>query len=452
MNIIVVGCGNVGKKIVEILCLEDEHNITVVDTRSVAVNTLCNHHDVMGVIGSGISVDTLTDAGVKNADILIALTASDEINLLTCLIARKLGKCQTIARVRNPEYGKEISLFKEDLGLAMVINPELAAAAVIARILRFPTAISIDTFAKSRVEILKFRIPEVSTLDNLKVSDIVNRLKCNVLVCGVERGNEAIIPHGDFVLKSGDYISVLSPLNIEKRFFKKADIKCEKINDTIIVGGGEIAVYLAKLLIETGISTKIIERDEKRCEELCELLPKATIINADGTDNKQLLAEGIEYASSFVSLTNIDEENILLSMFAKTVTDGKLITKINRIAYDDVITGLDLGTTICPKNITAENIVQFVRAKNNSRGSNVETMHRILSGKAEALEFRINQNSAIANKPIQSLHINENAIIACINRNGRVIIPRGNDVMMPDDTVIVVTTKMGLKDIRDILK
>ena len=452
MNIIVVGCGNVGKKIVEMLCHEKQHNITVVDTRSAAINALVNQFDVMGVVGNGASVDTLTDAGIKDADILITVTASDEINLLTCLIARKSGNCQTIARVRNPEYGKEIHLFKEDLGLAMVINPERAAAAVIARNLRFPAAISIDTFAKGRVEILKFRIPEDSELDNMKVADIVGKLDCDVLVCGVERESGTYIPHGDFTLLGGDYISVLVPLKTESKFFKKAGIKLGKVKNTIIVGGGETAVYLAQLLNESGIDVKILERDEKRCGVLCEILPKATIINADGTDNRQLLEEGIENTSSFVSLTNIDEENILLSMFARTVTDGKLITKINRIAYDDVINKLDLGTTICPKNITAENIVQFVRAMGNSMGSsNIETMHRILNGKAEALEFRINENSPIANKPLYSLNISKNTLVACIHRNGKILIPRGSDMMMPDDTVVIVTTATGVNDITDIL-
>lgn len=452
MNIIVVGCGNVGKKIVEMLCHEKQHNITVVDTRSTAINTLVNQFDVMGVVGNGASVDTLTNAGIKDADILITVTASDEINLLTCLIARKSGHCQTIARVRNPEYGKEIHLFKEDLGLAMVINPERAAADVIARNLRFPAAISIDTFAKGRVEILKFRIPEGSSLDNIKVADIVGKLGCDVLVCGVERESETFIPHGDFTLLGGDYISVLVPLKTENLFFKKAGIKLGKVKNTIIVGGGETAVYLAQLLNESGIDVKILERDEKRCNELCELLPKATIIHADGTDNRQLLEEGIENTSSFVSLTNIDEENILLSMFARTVTDGKLITKINRIAYDDVISKLDLGTTICPKSITAENIVQFVRSMGNSMGSsNIETMHRILNGKAEALEFRINENSPIANKPLYSLNISKNTLVACIHRNGKIIIPRGSDMMMHNDTVVIVTTTTGVNDITDIL-
>ena len=450
MNIIIVGCGKVGEKIAHMLCLENEHNITIVDTRSSVVNAVVNQYDVMGVIGSGTNLDTLTEAGVADADILIAVTASDEINLLTCLIARKAGKCQTIARVRKPEYNKEIDLFKEDLGLAMVINPELAAANEIARILRFPAAIKIDTFAKGRVEILKLRIDEASPLNNIKVADIISKLNCDVLVCGVERGDDAFIPRGDFVLEAGDYISIVTSITNETAFFKKAGIKAGKVKNTLIVGGGETGYYLAHKLLQTGIDVKIIENDTERCNTLCELLPKATIINGDGTDNNLLLEEGIGRTTSFVALTNIDEENILLSMFAKTMSDGKIVTKINRIAYDNVISGLDLGTTIYPKNITAEHIVRFVRAIKNSMGSNIETMHMMLGGKAEALEFRIAQSSPLINIPLQDLNIKNGVLIACIHRKGRVIIPRGQDCILPGDTVVVITTLKGLGDIKDI--
>ena len=450
MNIIIVGCGKVGEKIAHMLCLEKEHNITIVDTRSSVLDAAVNQYDVMGVIGSGTSIDTLTEAGVADADILIAVTASDEINLLTCLIARKAGNCQTIARVRKPEYHKEIELFKEDLGLAMVINPELAAANEIARVLRFPAAIKIDTFAKGRVEILKLRIDDESPLNNIRVADIISKLNCDVLVCGVERGENAFIPNGGFVLQAGDYISIVTSITNETAFFKKAGVKAGRVKDTIIVGGGETGFYLAQKLLQTGIDVKIIEQNEQRCNELCELLPKVTVINGDGTDNNLLLEEGIGRTTSFVALTNIDEENILLSMFAKTMSDGKLVTKINRIAYDNVISGLDLGTTIYPKNITAEHIVRFVRAIKNSMGSNIETMHMMLGGKAEALEFRIADNSPVANIPLQDLHIRKNILLACIHRNGRVIIPRGHDFMRAGDTVVVITTKKGLKDIKDI--
>lgn len=453
MNILIVGCGNVGQKIVEKLSYENEHNITVVDTRRKKVEAVTGEYDIMGVVGSCADIDILEEAGIKNADIVIAVTGSDELNLLTCLMAKKAGECQTIARVRKPEYRKSLPLFKEDLGLAMIINPEQTAAMEMARVLRFPSAIQIDTFAKGRVEILKFKIPEDSPLDNLSLINMSQKIDSNILVCGVVRGDEAIIPGGDFVLKSGDIISIVSAARGAGEFFKKIGVKTNRVKDTVIVGGGETGYYLASMLLSSGIHVKIIERNPKRAEELAELLPKATIINADGTENRVLLEEGVEFCESFVSLTNIDEENILLSLFAKSKMDGgKLITKINRIAYDEVISNLDLDTTVYPKNITAEYIVRFVRAKNNASGSNLETMHSILDGKAEAIEFKIGADSSVAGIPLEKLQLKDNIIIACITRGQDVIIPRGRDVMLPGDHVIVVTKNAGFDDITDILK
>jgi len=453
MNIIVVGLGKVGEKLVERLSREEDHDITVIDTRQNALQEVVNSYDTMGVLGSGASVDVLSDAGIENTDILIAATGSDELNLFTCLIARKLNNnCSTIARVRNPEYNKELHLFKEDLGLAMIINPERTAADEIARILRFPSAVQIDTFAKGRVEILKFKIQEGSPLADLKVADIKSKLSSDVLVCGVERKEEAIIPGGDFVMRAGDFISIVATIKDASAFIKKIGIKTNKVKDTIIVGGGATAVYLAQKLIKSGIEVKIIEQNPARCEMLCGIVPKATIINGDGTENRLLLEEGIENAESFVALTNIDEENVMLSLYAKTQTEGKVVTKINRIAYDEVIGNLGLDTIIYPKNITAEYIVRFVRAKNNSIGSNIETMHYVLDGKAEALEFRIVENSPISNQTIESLSLKDNLIIACINRDGNIITPRGKDIILPGDRVIVVTANKGFKDISDILR
>lgn len=317
--------------------------------------------------------------------------------------------------------------------------------------MRFPSAIQIDTFAKGRAEILKFRIPEDSPLDNMQIKDIHKKFECDILVCGVERADGAFIPGGDFTLKSGDNISIIASISNGAQFFRRIGIKTNRVKDTMIVGGGATAYYLAKQLIATGIKVKIIEQNPERCEELCSLLPKASIINADGTDNRVLLEEGLEHAESFVSLTNIDEENILLSLFAKSKMHGKLVTKINRIAYDEVISGLNLDTTIYPKNITAEYIERFVRAKKNSIGSNIETMHMILDGKAEAIEFRVNETSPVTGTTLEELNLKDNTLITCIIRQGKVIMPRGKDVIMPEDTVIVVTTHIGFKDIKDIL-
>lgn len=452
MNVIIVGLGKIGVKLTERLSREDNINVTVVDIRRDIIQSVVNTYDVMGVVGSGASLDTLDEAGVKNADVLIAATNSDEVNLLICLIARKTGGCKTIARVRDPQYGKEIHLFKEDLGLAMIINPEFFAATEMARILRFPSAIEIDTFAKGRVEILKFKIKEGSPLIGVKLLDLKNKVGGNILVCGVEREDEAFIPSGTFELKEGDLVSIVASVEEATAFFKKIGIKTDRAKDTMIIGGGTTAVYLANRLIKAGIDVKIIEHNPARCEELISLVPKATIINGDGTENNLLLEEGIEDVASVVTLTNIDEENVLLSLFAKTKTNGKIITKINRIAYDEVISTLGLDTIIYPKEITADYVTRFVRALNNSIGNNIETMHYILDGKAEALEFNVFGNAPIINKKLEDLDLKQGVLVACINRNGTIIIPRGKDVILPGDTVIIVTTNKGFEDISDILR
>ena len=315
MKIIIVGCGKVGHKITEKLSQEKEYDITVVDIKHSIINNVISKYDTMGVEGDCIDIDVLEEAGVKDADILIAATGSDELNFTTCLLAKKLGNCKTIARIRKPEYRRTVNLFKEDLGLALVINSDIAAAQEIARVIKFPTAIQIDTFAKGRVEILKFRIPEKSVLCNLSLAEMNNKLKCDILVCGVERDEDVFIPGGDFILKHGDVVSIVATYNNCAEFFKKIDLKATRIKDTMIIGGGVIGYYLADLLIKSGIDVKIIEQNQQRCEELCVLLPKATVICADGTDYEMLIEEGIENAESFVALTNIDEENILLSLF-----------------------------------------------------------------------------------------------------------------------------------------
>lgn len=452
MNIIVVGCGKVGSKLVSQLSHEKEHNITVIDTRQAIVQKLVNNYDIMGVVGSGTDIDILSEASIQDADVLIAVTGSDELNLMVCLMAKKMGGCSTIVRIRKPEYYKSINMIKEELGLTLVVNPEMAAANEIARILRFPSAIKIDTFAKGRVEILKFEIPEGSILNNMCVFEIAKKLGSYVLVCGVERGEEAFIPSGNFVLHTGDQISIVASIKETSAFFKKIGIRTNKVKDTLIVGGSDTSYYLALNLMKTGIKVKIIEHNQSRCDQLFQLLPNANVVHGDGSDNKLLLEEGLATFDSFVSMTNIDEENVLLSLYAKTQTKGKVVTKINRIEYGNVIDDLQLGTTIYPKNITAENIVRFVRAKNNSIvSSSIETMHIILDGKGEALEFRIKDNSPILGKAIAQLPLRENILVACINRGGKIIIPHGNDTIEVGDTVIVVTLKKGFKDISDIL-
>lgn len=450
MKIIIVGCGKVGRTLAEELNKED-NEVTVIDRRYSVVEEISNKFDVMGVAGNGASYQTQMEAGIKKADILIAVTGSDELNLLCCLIAKRAGNCQTIARVRNPEYSAEIGFVKEALGLAMTINPEFAAAQEIARVLRFPSAIKINSFAKGRVELLKFKIPAESRLDDMLVMNIAPKLGADVLVCAVEREDEVYIPKGNFRLHEKDVVSILAEPKKASDFFKKIGIETHQVKDTMIVGGGDTAYYLAKLLLPMGIDVKLIEFQEERCNILSELLPKAQVIHADGTEQSVLIEEGVGQAEAFVALTNIDEENVMLSLFARTQTDGKIATKINRMDFDKVIRGLDLDTTVYPKKITAQHILQFVRAMKNSIGCNVETMYRILDDKAEALEFVVKENSQLPGVPLQELQIKENTIVACIIRGRKIIVPRGKDEMQVGDSVVIVTTTLGLKDIGDVI-
>lgn len=450
MKIIIVGCGKVGKTLAEELNKED-NEVTVIDRRYAEVESLSNKFDVMGVVGNGASYKTQMEAGIEKADILIAVTGSDELNLLCCLIAKRAGNCQTIARVRNPEYSEEIGFVKGALGLAMTINPEFAAAQEIARVLRFPSAIKIDTFAKGRVEMLKFRVPGESRLNGMLVMNIAPKLGADVLVCAVERDGEIFIPKGDFRLQEKDVVSIIAGPKKASDFFKKIGIETHQVKDTMIVGGGDTGYYLAKLLQPMGIGIKLIEQNEERCNLLSELLPKAQIIHADGSEQIVLIEEGVAQAEAFVALTNIDEENVMLSLFARSQTSGKIATKINRMDFDRVIKELDLDTTVYPKKITAQYILQFVRAMKNSIGCNVETMYRILDDKAEALEFVVKQSSELPGIPLEKLKIKENTLVACIIRGRQIIIPRGKDEMRVGDSVVVVTTTLGLKDIRDVI-
>lgn len=450
MQIIIVGCGNVGVTLTAHLSSEG-HDITVIDSNTKKVQQVSSKYDVKGIVGNGASYLTLIEAGIEKADLMIAVTGMDEQNLLSCLFARKAGGCHTIARVRNPEYIKEIDYIKEELGLSMTINPEYAAATEIARLLRFPSAIEIDTFAKGKIEILKFKMPAECKICGLQLKKINSVIKCDVLICAVERGGDVIIPDGNFPLEAGDVVSIVtSPANAA-RFFKQIGIETNQVKDTILVGGGAVSYYLAKQLCDMGISVSILEKDHHRCEELSELLPKARIINGDEIDRDLLLEMGLRETESFAALTGIDEENIMLSLFAKRRSKAKVITKVNRISFDEIVDNMDLGSVIYPKFITSEYIIQYVRAMQNSIGSNVETMYKLMGDRVEALEFSIREDSPVVGIPLQNLDLKPDLLICSINHKGKVITPRGQDVMQVGDTVVVVTTNVGLKDVKDIL-
>ena len=451
MNIIVVGCGKVGSTLAGQLSQEG-HDVSIIDINAQVVDEFSNGYDVMGVSGNGASYNVQKLAGIEKAHLLIAVTGSDELNLLCCLIARKAGNCKTIARVRNPIYNKEIGFIKEELGLSMAINPEYEAAREITRILRFPSVIDINTFNRGKVELLSFIVETGSVLHNMRLPEIVTKLKCNILVCIVERDEEVIIPNGDFVLKEGDKISIIAPHDKATEFFVKIGMINNPVKNTMLIGGADISYYLAENLLKYGVNVTMIEKNLKRCEDLSELLPEAMIINGDGTDKDLLMEEGITEAESFASLTGIDEQNVLLSLYARSKMKGKIITKVNRIAFDEVIDNLNLGSIIYPKYITLHYILQYVRGMNNSIGSNVETLYKIKKDKAEALEFFVNKDSKLIGIPLENLDLKDNLIICSINRNGKIITPKGQDCILAGDHVIIVTTNMGLHDLSDILR
>lgn len=450
MNIIIVGCGKVGASLAEHLDQEG-HNIVVIDNRASVLESVTNSMDVMGIVGSGASYKILLEAGIERADLLIAVTGSDELNLLCCLVAKKAGKCHTIARVRNPGYNDEIEFIKEEMGLSMTINPELETAIEMAALMKLPSAIEIDIFANGKVELLKFQIPENSVLNNMKVMNLSNQLHSKVLVCIVERNDQVFIPSGSFLLRTNDLISIVASHKDAVDFFQKVGIFVNSSKNIMLIGGSTLTVYLAKMLADSDIKISIIEQNLERCEELSDLLPYVMIINANATENNILIEEGMEDVDSFASLTNYDEENILLSLYANKRSKAKVFTKITRMTYDDIVGELPLGIIVNPKLVTADRIIQHIRAMENSKGSNVETLYKLVDNKVEALEFYARSNAMLLGVPLEKLQIKPNILVSCINRKGKIIIPNGQDSIQVGDTVIIVTTNKGLNDLNDII-
>lgn len=451
LQIIIVGCGKVGATLIERLSQEG-HDITIIDKNAQKIQEITNLYDVMGLVGNGASYSVQKEAGIDATDLLIAVTDSDELNLLCCTIAKRVGDCSAIARVRTPDYSKEVGYLQKKLGLAMIINPELEVAREISRILAMPSALEVNSFAHGQAELIKFKIPENNILDGMKVADIATFMSVKTIICTIEKDGEVYIPSGNFVMHAGDVISFVTARNSTKSFWENIGFHSKKVKNTMIIGGGKAAYYLANRLLHMGISVKIIEADKERCEELSVLLPKAIIINGDGTEQELLAEEGIEYTESFVPLTGMDEENILLTLHASQVSNAKVVTKINRINFKDVISNLDLGSVVYPRYITSEAIIAYVRAKNNSRNNNIETLYHMYDHRVEAIEFRVEQSSAVTNVALCDLSLKENILVSCINRNGSIIIPSGQDSIQVGDTVIIVTTHTGFKDIQDILE
>lgn len=451
MNIIIVGCGKVGHTLTEQLVREG-HDVTVVDTNERVIRDVTEVFDVMGIRGNGASLTVLEDAGIRRADLFIAVTGSDELNLLCCTIAKKAGKSlAAIARVRNPDYSEELAYLRQQLGLSMIINPELEAAREMARLLSRPQALTISAFAKGHAELVRFKIPSGNVLCGRTIMQLGDILQFNFLVCAVEREGSVRIPSGSYVLHEGDDITIIASSHDVHRIFESIGMRSQAVRSCMIIGGGKSSYYLAKQLLEQRLQVKIIESNRQRCEDLNEMLPEATIICGDGGDEELLKEEGIGSVEAFVPLTGLDEENILLTLYAKRVPGLKTITKINRITFNDVIDGLELGSVVYPKYITSEAIIAYVRARQNSIGSNVETLYHMFDNRVEAIEFHIDKDAPVVGVPLMELKKKDNLLIACINRGGKIIFPRGQDAIQPEDSVIIVTTHSGFGDISDIL-
>ncbi|MBO7426470.1 MAG: Trk system potassium transporter TrkA [Clostridiales bacterium] len=451
LKVVIIGCGKVGATLTEQLS-DEGHDITIIDTDSSKVQELANLYDVMGVIGNGASLEAQNDAGVKDADVLIAVTGSDELNLLCCIIAKQFGRCAAIARVRTPDYSKESNYLREKLGLALVINPDLEAAKQTARILYLPTALEVNSFAHGQAELIKIKLPEDTMLDGMPIRKLGMDITNDILICAVERDNTITIPSGNFELKKGDIISFAATRKAAKQFLTKIGFKTKAVKNTLIIGGGRSAYYLAGELIRRGIDVTIVESDRARCERLSTLLPKAVILNGDGISQDFLKEAGIEDYDSVVPLTGIDEENIMLTLYAKQVSSAKVITKINRIGFTNVINNLNLGSVIYPKYITSEAIIAYVRARKASKGSNIETLYHLFDNRVEAIEFSVSGMPEIIGKPLKELSLKDNLLISCISHDGEIKIPTGQDMIREGDTVMIVTTHKGLMDIKDILK
>ena len=451
MKIIVAGVGKVGYTVAEQLA-EEGHDITIIDSNPIKIRNASNRLDVISIEGNGASVELLGEAGVPTADMFIAATGQDEVNMVCCLAARKLGTKHTVARIRSPEYLSQREFLRETLGLSMAINPDLEAAAEISRILQFPTAVRVESFAHGRVDLVTYHIPDGSSLNNMSLKTMGDKFRGKVLVCAVERGEDVCIPNGDFVLKGGDWISIAGPQAELRSFFMSAGAYKKPVHSVMIMGGSRIAIYLTKLLAAAGIKVTIIERSKEKCDLLAELLPKADIILGDATRRDVLNGEGLRSTDAFAALSGYDEDNIIISMYANSIGVGKVVTKINEEHFAEMLDKTSLDCLVCPKLLVAQQITRYVRAMENSEGSSVETLYRLVDKRVEALEFSVSPGARCTGKPLKKLSLKPGILIASVIREGKSMIPDGNTDIRAGDRAIVITTNTGLNSLDDILR
>jgi len=451
MKIIVIGKGKVGAKLSEQL-VKEGYDVVVIDRNSDALES-ANNSDIICIEGNGAEYGVQMEAGISEADLVIACTSSDEINMLCCLLAKKHGAKRTIARVRNPEYYEQLPHIQEELGLSMAINPEMAAAAVISRVLLFPVANNVEPLAKGRVELIEFHVEGGNPLIGKALSEINRAYGFRLLICAIQRDNHIFIPTGVDILQTGDRIHMVASHKELQKFFEQIDLFRSSVKRVMIAGGGRISYYLAKTLLQQKIQVKIIEQNMERCRSLCETLPKAVIIHGDATNEDLLGEEGIENMDAFVAVTGLDEVNIILSIYARSKKVSKIITKVTQISFTDMLDGMGIESIISPKAVTANIILRYVRSLAASANSNgVESLIRLLDGNVEALEFHVKKKVSFLNIPLKDLSVKKGFLVACIVRKNEVIIPGGNDSIQMDDSVIVVTTHPHVQDLQDMVR
>lgn len=450
MKIIIIGTGKVGFSLAEQL-LNEKHDITIVDTQDSALRRATDALDIMSVKGNGVSTDTLREAGAEDADLLVAATNSDEVNMVCCLTAKHLGAKYTIARIRNPEYNLGLHELKKNMGIDMVINPENATAVEISRLLRFPSAANIETFCRGRVELMGFRLQEGDFLVNQPLHALSAQVKqLSLLVCAVDRDGEVTIPNGSFVPQVGDKLYLIGRPTSLDQFFRLLGRYSPKVKTVFIVGGGKISVYLTAILEKMKMRVKIVELSEKRCRLVSEMMPRTTVICGNGTDQELLESERMSAADAFVALTDRDEDNLIISLYAMQQGMHKVVTKCNRQNYTGIARAVGLDSVISPKLITAAQILQLVRGMQNSQGSVMNTLYRIADGKTEAMEFTVGPSTRHLNVPLRDLHLHKGILIAVIMRDGEIIIPEGSSCIQEGDSVIIISRDRPIQDLNDI--
>jgi len=449
MKIIIIGGGKVGYTLAQQLSTEN-HDIIVIDNDDDALNRADETLDVMCIKGNGANVEVMQEAGIEKVDLLIAVTDGDELNMICCVIGKKLGAKHTVARIRNTDYSSEHNMLKEELDIDMVINPEMDAAAEIALLLQFPSAANVETFANNMLQMVEFRVLENDPIKNIKLMDLTKKLPSKVLFSSVKHNNEIIIPKGNYVFHVDDIVYVIGERSGISKFFKYLGRSSQRAKNITIVGGSRICIYLTWLLKEIGLNTKIIELNSSRCVFLSEILPHALIICGDGTDQEVLNNENIKSTDAFIALTDRDEENLISSIYAHQCCVPKVILKINRLNYIPIVNQLGLDSIISPKYTAANNILRYVRALDNSQGSAVEKLYKILDDKAEVAEFTANRSTSFLEIKLKDLKLKRDVLIAAIVRNKKIIIPYGNDYIKDGDKVIVITKTGFLSDLNDI--